>query len=119
MRRGRVLVVDDDAEFRGLARRLLEAGGYLVVGEADDADSAMAAQATYQPDIVLLDVQLPGRDGFAIAEDLATAGASPIVVLVSSRHRVAYRRKLAVTAAHAFLAKDELTLSAFDRAIQP
>ena len=115
---GRVLIVDDDVEFRGLARRLLEAGGYLVVGEAEDAESALAAHAILRPDIVLLDIQLPGRDGFAIAEILAGDVVPPTVVLVSSRDRGAYRRKLEITAAHAFVAKGDLTLSTFDLAIR-
>jgi DNA-binding NarL/FixJ family response regulator len=116
---GSVLIVDDNAEFRRLARRLLESGGYSVVGEADDGGGALRAHAALRPDIVLLDVQLPDRDGFAIAESLAADADPPIVVLISSRDRTAYRRKVAETTARAFLPKGELTLTAFDQAIRP
>ena len=113
-----VLIVDDNAEFRRLARRLLESGGYSVVGEADDARGALRAHAALRPDIVLLDVQLPDGDGFAVAESLAADAEPPIVVLISSRDGAAYRRKLAATTARAFLAKGELTLTAFHQAIR-
>jgi CheY-like chemotaxis protein len=115
---GSVLIVDDNAEFRRLARRLLESGGYSVVGEADDGRGALRAQTVLRADIVLLDVQLPDCDGFAIAESLAANAEPPIVVLISSRDRGAYRRKLAATTARAFLPKGELTLTAFDHAIR-
>jgi CheY-like chemotaxis protein len=113
-----VLIVDDNAPFRRLARQLLETGGYVVVGEAGDAGGALRAHAALRPDIVLLDVQLPDLDGFAVAGTLAAGADPPIIVLISTRDRGAYRRKLAMTSAHAFLAKEDLTLTAFDRAIQ-
>jgi CheY-like chemotaxis protein len=71
-----VLIVDDNAEFRRLTRQLLESGGYSVVGEADDAGGALRAHAALRPEIVLLDIQLPDQDGFAVAESLA-AEADP------------------------------------------
>ncbi|HEY7074098.1 MAG TPA: response regulator transcription factor [Solirubrobacteraceae bacterium] len=55
------LVVDDHASFRRSARRLLEAAGYEVVGEAGDGSAALAAVRTLAPDLVLLDVVLPTR----------------------------------------------------------
>ena len=69
-----VLIVDDHAGFRGFARRLLEAGGYTVVGEAADGGSALAAVEALRPELVLLDVVLPDTDGFAVAERLAESG---------------------------------------------
>jgi len=75
-----VLIVDDHAGFRGFARRLLEAGGYTVVGEAPDAASAIAAVQALQPELVLLDVLLPDTDGIAVAELLAENDGGPEVV---------------------------------------
>ena len=70
-------IVDDHAGFRAAARGLLEAGGFDVLGEAADGTSALAAVAKLQPEIVLLDVQLPDLDGFAVAERLASDGVPP------------------------------------------
>ena len=68
-----VLIVDDHPSFRLSARRMLEAYGYTVVGEAEDGERALAAARRLGPDLVLLDIQLPGIDGFEVALRLATA----------------------------------------------
>ena len=65
-----VLVVDDHAGFRDLARTLLEEGGSSVVGEAADGLTALAACRRLRPDAVLLGVHLPNMDGVAVAEAL-------------------------------------------------
>lgn len=70
-----VLIVDDHADFRAFARTLLQAEGYEVVGEAQDGASALAAARELEPGLVLLDVQLPDLDGFAVREQLATTMA--------------------------------------------
>jgi Xaa-Pro aminopeptidase len=71
-----VLIVDDHAGFRSFARALLESHRFRVVGEASDARSALDAAARLHPDVVLLDVQLPDGDGFAVAEWLREAGCT-------------------------------------------
>ena len=63
-----VLIVDDHADFRAFARTLLEAGGFEVVGEARDGASALVAARALKPGLVLLDIQLPDIDGFALCE---------------------------------------------------
>jgi DNA-binding NarL/FixJ family response regulator len=104
-----VLIVDDHAEFRTTARALLEADGFDVVGEAADGDEAVGAVATLRPAVVLLDVQLPGRDGIAVAEDLAAAVHPPAVVLISSRQAAVYGSRLRDARARGFIAKSELS----------
>ena len=74
--RTRVLIVDDHQPFRATARELLEEAGYVVAGEAADAAEALAAVAADAPDAVLLDVQLPDDDGFAVATALTADGAT-------------------------------------------
>jgi len=104
-----VVIVDDDSGFRSLARALLEAEGFDVVGEADDGASALAAVGLLHPRVVLLDIQLPGIDGFEVAERLAGAGDPPVVVLVSARGVSSYRRRLAGSPARGFISKSELS----------
>jgi DNA-binding NarL/FixJ family response regulator len=105
----RVLIVDDHAPFRSLARRLLAADGFQVVGEAVDGADAISAARTLAPDVVLLDVQLPDLDGFAVAETLAAAPDAPIVVLVSSRALLDYGQRVDASRARGFIAKAELS----------
>jgi DNA-binding NarL/FixJ family response regulator len=104
-----VLIVDDHDGFRAGARALLEADGFEVLGEAADGESAIAAARRLRPDIVLLDVQLPGVDGFAVAERLAAEADPPAIVLISSRGADAFRRRLATSPARGFIGKVELS----------
>jgi CheY-like chemotaxis protein len=108
----RVLVVDDHASFRRLARRMLHAAGFAVVDEAEDGASALTAVRALRPDVVLLDVLLPDTTGFELAEQLAADPARPVVVLTSSRSASDYRAALELTSANAFIAKRDLTVAA-------
>jgi DNA-binding NarL/FixJ family response regulator len=106
--RKRVLIVDDHQPFRAVARELLEGAGFVVSGEAADAAEALAAVAAEPPDAVLLDVQLPDGDGFALATALAVADG-PAVVLVSSRDADDYGRRVAACGARGFIPKSKLS----------
>ena len=104
-----VLIVDDHAPFRALARALLQLEGFEVVGEAADGQSALDAVARLRPSVVVLDVQLPDLDGFEVARRLALAGDPPVIVLVSTRDSSAYRRRLADSPARGFIPKSDLS----------
>jgi DNA-binding NarL/FixJ family response regulator len=112
-----VLIVDDHGAFRSAARRLLEAAGLEVVGEARDGAAALAAAARLHPDIVLLDIQLPDLDGFVVAERLAEDGSPPAIVLTSSRSVTSFRRRLAANPALSFIPKSELSGEAVAAAV--
>src|SRR5215813_14973534 len=100
-----VLIVDDHAVFRESARGLLEAEGFAVVGDAADGSAAVAEAARLRPDVVLLDIQLPDADGFAVAERLAALDLPLQVVLISSRDAADFGPRLAAARARGFLAK--------------
>jgi DNA-binding NarL/FixJ family response regulator len=104
-----VLIVDDHEEFRRSARALMEASGYTVVGEAGDGDEAIAEAERLRPEIVLLDIQLPGIDGFAVAERLSSSAHPPAVVLISSRDARCYGPRLARAPARGFISKADLS----------
>jgi CheY-like chemotaxis protein len=80
----RILVVDDSPPFRRRARELLTLRGLEVVAAAADGDDAIAAVVRACPDGVLLDINLPGRDGYAIASSLAKLCPVARIVLTSS-----------------------------------
>jgi len=105
-----ILVVDDHPSFRRCARALLEADGFAVVGEAEDGAGALTEIGRLQPDVVLLDVQLPDMDGFAVLQRLGT-GAPP-VVLISSRDACDYDGMIRGSGARGFISKAELSGSA-------
>jgi DNA-binding response OmpR family regulator len=103
-----VLIVDDHASFRRLARRLFEEAGFLVVGEASDGGSAVEAARELAPSLVVLDVMLPDISGLEVARSFDALPALS-VLLVSSRS--AEDLGVAVTDdGRLFMRKDELSL---------
>ena len=110
----RVLIVDDQPAFRGMARTVLEWRGYVVAGEADSAASAIAAAERLAPDAVLLDICLGEDSGFEVACALTQAHPELAVVLVSS---IDYRRREPLVrecGARGFVLKSELACAELD-----
>jgi DNA-binding NarL/FixJ family response regulator len=105
-----VLIVDDHPSFRASARRMLEASGYAVVGEAADGAAAIAAAGELEPDLVLLDVQLPDINGFEVATEIAARGAvRPEIVLTSSRDLADFGDEVDASPVRGFIPKSELS----------
>jgi DNA-binding NarL/FixJ family response regulator len=103
-----VVVVDDDARFRGLAARMLTAQKLHVIGQVATVQEAIAAVMELRPDAVLVDVGLPDGDGVSLARHLAALPWGPRIVLTSS-DRDATTHDAAVDAgAVGFVAKDDL-----------
>jgi DNA-binding NarL/FixJ family response regulator len=114
-----LLIVDDHEGFRTFARTLLTADGFDVAGEAADGEAALDAVRELRPDVVLLDVQLPGIDGFEVAERLAAEPEAPAVVLTSSRDASDYGHRLANVPAMGFVPKQELSGAALAALLVP
>jgi DNA-binding NarL/FixJ family response regulator len=107
-----VLIVDDHAGFRLSARRMLEADGFVVVGEAKDGREAIEATILNRPEIVLLDVYLPDVNGFDVATELASLPHPPAVVLTSSHDSEDFGDCLVSSTARGFVPKGDLCGSA-------
>jgi DNA-binding NarL/FixJ family response regulator len=105
----RLLIVDDDQRFRAIARELLENEGFEVVGEAGDGATGIAAVRSLEPEVVLLDVQLPDIDGIELAKRLTGNGGGPAVILTSTRDASDYGSEVARSGARGFVPKDELS----------
>jgi DNA-binding NarL/FixJ family response regulator len=104
-----LLIVDDHAGFRLQARRLLQAEGFEVIGEAPDGATALAAAAQLHPDVVLLDVLLPDMDGFEVARRLVQGACGPRVVLTSSRDAADFGDRVRASPAAGFVHKGNLS----------
>jgi DNA-binding NarL/FixJ family response regulator len=104
-----VLIVDDHPSFRASARALLEAEGFVVVGEAENGVQALRVAKETRPDVVLLDVQLPDFDGFEVASRLTANGSSALVVLTSSRDGSDFGHLVPDSGARGFIPKAELS----------
>ena len=85
MPRRRLLLVDDHALFReGLAGLFAYQDDFTVVGEAEDADTAVAQAVALQPDLVVMDVALPGDDGASATRRIKAALPETTVVMLTA-----------------------------------
>jgi CheY-like chemotaxis protein len=112
----RVVIVDDDRRFRDTARRALAAEGVEVVAEVQEGAAAAEAVRTWQPDVVLVDVRMPGVDGPEVARRLRQQGGAAAVILISTIDGE-HGRRVAEGIAAGFLPKDELSLAAIQRVL--
>ena len=85
----KILVCDDEANIRNIMDFSLEAEGFLVVG-ADDGDGALQAAITEEPDLVILDVMMPGADGLSVCRALKESPRTrhiPVLMLTARSSR--------------------------------
>jgi DNA-binding NarL/FixJ family response regulator len=104
-----ILIVDDHPSFRAVARMMLETDGFAVVGTEEDGESGVAGTLRLEPDVVLLDVELPDIDGFEVAARLRAAGSRAAIVLASSRDRSDFGSLVDESGARGFLTKADLS----------
>ncbi len=80
-----ILVVDDELLARQrLIKMIVAMDGYSVVGEAENGDKAIAAVERLDPDLVLMDVKMPGKDGLAAAKEIAELDEPPAIVFCTA-----------------------------------
>jgi two-component system, NarL family, response regulator NreC len=103
----RVLVCDDHALVRSGLRRLLQSEeSFDVVGEAADAEQAVDGVAELHPDVLLLDVVMPGRSGIDALADLRAASPETRVLVLSMQDDPSYVRQAFAAGAHGYLLKE-------------
>jgi CheY-like chemotaxis protein len=100
----RVLIVDDQEPFRrAMAAVVAETDGFVVVGSASSGEESLRMATTLRPDLVLMDVRLPGIDGIEATRRLTGTPGGPVVVLLSTYDQD--QVDLAGSGAAAFVAK--------------
>jgi response regulator NasT len=83
----RVLIVDDEAIIRMGLRAMLEEKGYQVIGEAGDGDRALELAKLLKPDLIFLDIKMPGMDGIETAAAIMRDRPTPIILLTAYSDR--------------------------------
>jgi DNA-binding NarL/FixJ family response regulator len=115
-----ILVVDDQAPFRSAARTLVRlVGGWSVVGEAVTGEEAVAMAAQTHPDVVLMDINLPGIDGFEATRRILMDRPETTVVLLSTYAVDDLPQDPASCGAVGYLRKEAVTPAALRALLEP
>jgi two-component system, response regulator PdtaR len=83
----RVVIAEDEALIRLDLKEMLEEDGYVVVGEASDGEVAVRLTEDLHPDLVIMDIKMPGLDGISAAERITAAHLAPVVILTAFSQR--------------------------------
>ncbi|MCW2572877.1 MAG: putative transcriptional regulator [Frankiales bacterium] len=109
----RALLVDDNVEFLGVARRLLERDGLEVVGVASTGEQAKRLAEQLRPEVVLVDINLGGESGFDVCRQLNDdADVESSLILISTHAEEDFADLVAQSPAMGFLAKSRLSAAA-------
>lgn len=100
-----VVIADDDGITRGLLRGLLRTIGLQVLDEAADGVQAFACFEKHQPQIVCLDIDMPGMDGFEVLAKIRQAGSSAVVLMISAAATADNVKQSLTAKADGFIAK--------------
>ena len=107
----RVLIVDDQLPFREAARMAVEmTDGFEVAGEAGDGEEGIEMTRALKPDLVLMDVQMPGIDGLEATRRIRKLNDPPHVVVMSTHESGDYRETALDAGAYAFIPKSEFSI---------
>jgi DNA-binding NarL/FixJ family response regulator len=111
----RVLIVDDQTPFREASRMVVEmTDGFEVVGEAENGEQAVDMASALKPDLVLMDVQMPGIDGIEATRRITALGEPPYVLVMSTHESGSYDRPAIEAGAFAFLPKSSFGMDALE-----
>jgi two-component system, response regulator PdtaR len=83
----RVVIAEDEALIRLDLKEMLEEDGYVVAGEASDGEAAVKLTESLRPDLVIMDIKMPGLDGISAAERIAAEHLAPVVILTAFSQR--------------------------------
>jgi response regulator NasT len=100
----RVIIAEDEALIRLDLKEMLEEAGYDVVAEASDGQQAVDLTEEHRPDLVILDVKMPGLDGISAAEQIVGTATAPVIMLTAFSQRELVERA-AEAGAMAYLVK--------------
>ncbi len=113
----RVLIIDDQLPFREASRMVVElTDGFDVVGEAENGEEGVDFARQLRPDLVLMDVQMPGIDGFETTRRIMDLDDPPHVLMMSTHESGGFEEPALAAGAFAFLAKSAFSMDELEAA---
>jgi DNA-binding NarL/FixJ family response regulator len=110
-----VLIVDDQEPFREASRMVVEmTDGFEVTGEAENGEQAVELAASLRPDLVLMDVQMPGIDGLEATRQIMNLDDAPHVLVMSTHESGDYEAPALAAGAVGFLPKSQFSMDALE-----
>lgn len=107
----RVLIVDDQPPFREAARMVVEMSeGFEVAGEAENGEMAIEMASSLKPDLILMDVQMPGVDGLEATKRIMESRDPPKILVMSTHESGDYSGPAEAAGAIAFVPKSEFSM---------
>ena len=111
----RVLIVDDQLPFREASRMVVElTDGFEVVGEAENGEQGVQMAAELQPDLVLMDVQMPGINGLEATRQITDVDNPPIVLVMSTHESGNYEGLAQAAGAIDFVPKSQFSMDVLE-----
>jgi DNA-binding NarL/FixJ family response regulator len=112
----RILLADDHAEFRRAIRLFLKKHDKVeVVGEASDGNEAISQAHSLHPDVILMDINMPGCNGFDAAKNIKRSLPGTVVVFLTMHADDRYRKLASDSSADGFINKADLNMKIFQR----
>ena len=105
------MIVDDVPFIREILRRMLETSGYTVVAEAADGDEAVAKYSALLPQVTLMDISLPRKNGVDATKDILSLDKNAKVIMVSALHSDAINKATLESGARGYISKPFTTLN--------
>lgn len=113
----RVLIVDDQEPFRSAARMVVEmTDGFEVAGEAESGEEGVELAAQLRPDLVLMDVYLPGIDGLEATRQITGTDSAPRVLVMSTHESEEFAEAALAAGAIAFVPKSQFGMDELETA---
>ena len=111
----RVLIVDDQIPFREASRMVVEmTDGFEVVGEAENGEEGVDLAETLRPDLVLMDVQMPGIDGLEATRRITSLPEPPVVLVMSTHESGSYDGPAQAAGAIGFVPKSQFSMDTLE-----
>lgn len=111
----KVLIVDDQLPFREASRMVVEfTDGFEIIGEAEDGEEAVAMAAALKPDLVLMDVQMPGIDGLEATRQIMGFDDPPRVLVMSTHESGNYEGPAREAGAVGFVPKSSFSMDTLE-----